>query len=195
MATLGDVLSRHRVSVSEDRFAALVEQALAELGGPVDADPAASLTGDEVAALTAVGADPAPRRRREADPRAATAADYAALLADALPVAAAADRLGIDGSRVRHRLAQRRLIGIRQSRGWLLPAYQFGAGGGLLPGLDRVAAGLPDGVHPVVLARFFTTPQPELVVARRSVSPRQWLQGGGDPERVVGLVRTLDLAA
>ncbi|HWB66918.1 MAG TPA: DNA-binding protein [Mycobacteriales bacterium] len=195
MATVGDVLSRHRVGVSEDRFAALVEQALAELGGPADADPAASLTHDEAAALTAVGADLTPRRRREVDPRAATAADYAALLADALSVTEAAARLGIDGSRVRHRLAQRRLLGIRQSRGWLLPAYQFDAIGGLLPGLDRVAAGVPEGIHPVVLARFFATPQPELVVARRPVSPRQWLQSGGDPDRVLRLVRTLDALA
>jgi hypothetical protein len=194
MAPLTEVLSRNHVQVSEDRFAELVEHSLAEFGGvPVD-DPASVLTRDEVAALTAVNADVAPRRRREADPRAPSAAAYAALLADALTVGQVAIRLGIDGSRVRHRLKDRKLIGIQQPGGWRLPAYQFGADGQPIPGIDRVAPALA-GAHPVVVARFLSTPQPELVVARRRLTPRQWLEGGGDADRVVSLAQTLDLVA
>jgi hypothetical protein len=114
------------------------------------------------------------------------------VLADALPVAVAARRLGIDPSRVRHRLAKRDLVGIRQPRGWLLPAYQFAADGALLPGFEKVSRALAD-VHPVVAARFFASPTNELVVDRKRLTPRQWLEGGGDPQRVVALARTLDL--
>jgi hypothetical protein len=194
MATLNEVLSRNRLQVSEARFAELVEQSLAEIGGPMAVDPAEMLTADEIAALTAVKADLSRRGPRETDPRAAGVAAYAALLADALSVAAVAQRLGIDPSRVRHRLLKRHLLGIRRPRGWLLPAYQFGDDGRLLPGLERVTVAL-DGAHPVVVARFFATPQAELVVARRRLTPRQWLEGGGDPARVASLAATLDLVA
>jgi hypothetical protein len=194
MVALTEVLSRNHVRVSEARFIELLEQSLAELGGPVVDHPASALSVDEVEALAAVNADLSPRRPREADPRAGAVAAYAALLADALTVAEVAGRLGIDASRVRHRLLKRQLIGIRQPRGWLLPAYQFGADGQLLPGIERVAAALADS-HPVTVARFLATPQPELVVARRRLTPRQWLEGGGDPSRVVAMAQTLDLVA
>jgi hypothetical protein len=194
MAALTDVLSRNHLRVTEARFVELVEQSLAELGGPIIDDPARELSRDEIAALVAVKADLSRRGDREADPLVPAAAAYAALLADALSVAEVATRLGIDASRVRHRLAKHQLIGIRRVRGWLLPAYQFGADGRLLPGIERVAAALA-GSHPVVVARFLSTSQPDLVVARRRLTPRQWLEGGGDPSRVVAMARTLDLVA
>jgi hypothetical protein len=190
MAALTDALSRSDLRVSESRFVELVELALSELGGPILDDPATALTGDDVAALGAVHADLSRRRPREADPRAAAAAAFVALLADALSVSQVAERLGIDPSRVRHRLSAHQLIGIRQPRGWALPRYQFGSDGRPLPGLERVAALLGD-AHPVVTARFFATPQPELVVGRRRVTPRQWLEGGGGPQRVVDLARAV----
>jgi hypothetical protein len=194
MPALSDLLSRNNLRLSEAQFVGLVEQSLAELGGAVVDDPTSALSGEELAALSAVNADVSPRRRREPDPRVPAATTYAVLLADALTVAEVAERLGIDPSRVRHRLARHQLVGIRQQRGWLLPAYQFGAGGRPLPGLERVAASLARS-HPVVVARFFATPQPELVVEGRRLTPRQWLEGGGEPGRVAMLARTLDLVA
>jgi hypothetical protein len=116
------------------------------------------------------------------------------LLADALPVADVARRLGIDPSRVRHRLARRQLIGIRRPDGWLLPAYQFGADGRLLPGIDRVASAImATGSHPVAIARFLSTATAELTIGRRRHTPREWLESGGDPAAVVALARGLDL--
>jgi hypothetical protein len=194
MAALTDLISRNDLRVSEARFVELVERSLAEFGGPVVDAPGSALSKDEIAALSAVKADTSRRGRREADPRAQAAAAYAALQADALSVAEAARRLGIDGSRVRHRLAKRQLIGIRQPRGWLLPAYQFGADGLPLPGLQQIATVLA-GSHPVSVARFFATPAPELVVRQRRLSPREWLEGGGNPERVADLAGALDLVA
>jgi hypothetical protein len=194
MTSLGAVLTNAGVKVSERRFAALVEAALSELGRAGADDPGSALGADEVAALTAVDADLSPRRPREVDARAGAAAAYAALLADALPVAEVARRLRIDPSRVRHRLARRQLIGIRRPDGWLLPAYQFGADGRLLPGIERVASAVMDtGSHPVAVARFLATPTPELTVGRRRHTPREWLESGGDPAAVVALARDLDL--
>jgi hypothetical protein len=194
MAALTDLLSRNNLRVSEAQFIQLVEQSLAEFGPAPVEDPSSVLSDDEVAALTSIKADLTPRRRREADPRVKAATAYAVLLSESLTVSEVAKRLRIDPSRVRHRLAKRQLIGIRQQRGWSLPAYQFGADGQPLPGVERVAASLV-GSHPVVVARFFATPQPELVVETRQVTPRQWLEGGGDPSRVATLARTLDLVA
>lgn len=83
-----------------------------------------------------------------------------------------------------------RLVGIRRTDGWRLPTWQFGADGRPLPGLERVVRALDD-VHPVALARFFATAAPELRVGRRSVTPREWLAGGGDPTPVEALARGL----
>jgi hypothetical protein len=191
VASVAEVLSRAGVQVSEPAFAQLLADALTELGPAPADDPRAALAGDEVAALEAVGADLSPRGRREADPRAAAAAGYAAVLAETLTVNEVAARLHIDASRVRHRLGAGTLLGIRRSSGWRLPAWQFGVDGRPLPGLERVLRALPARTHPVVVARFFATAQPELVVGRAAVSPRQWLAGGGDPSMVAGLAAGL----
>lgn len=194
MAMLTEVLDRAGVAVSEEEFVRLVAAALAEFGPEPPADPRTALTGDEAAALEAIGADLRPRGRREADPRADSAAAVAAVLAEALPVAEVARRLGIDASRVRHRLAARTLLGIRRTDGWRLPRWQFGVDGLPLPGLPDVLRALPDDVHPLVVARFVATPQPELVIGRKVVTPREWLAGGGDPAPVAALARALAVA-
>jgi hypothetical protein len=194
MTSLGAVLTNAGVKVSERRFAELVEQALGEFGNAGAADRASALAADEADALRSVEADLSPRRPREVDARAAAAAAYAALLADALPVSEVARRLAIDPSRVRHRLARRQLIGIRRPDGWLLPAYQFGGDGRLLPGIEQVASAvMATGSHPVAVAQFLATATRELTVGRRRHSPREWLESGGDPAAVVALARDLDL--
>ena len=189
--TLADVLAHAGVRVSEQEFARLVESVLAEVGPvPLD-DPSAALSADEVAGLEAVAADLRPRRARERDPRADAAAGYAAVLAGSLTVAEVARQLGVDTSRVRHRLAARQLLGVRRTDGWRLPAWQFGADGTPLPGIEQVLRVLSGEVHPVALTRFFVTPAAELRVGRAAVSPRDWLAGGGDPTPVVALARDL----
>jgi hypothetical protein len=189
--TVAEVLSRAGVGVSEREFAALVASVLDELGPPPADAPRDALTAEQARALDAIGADLAPRRRRERDPRVDAAATYAAVLADALGVGDVATRLRIDPSRVRHRLAKRQLVGIRRADGWRLPRWQFGADGEPLPGLERVLRALPADAHPVVVARFFATPVPELRVGRSAVSPRGWLEGGGDPTTVAALAAAL----
>jgi hypothetical protein len=191
--TIADVLAGAGVRVSEAEFARLVASVLAEVGPAPAENPASVLTPDEVAGLEAVDADLRPRGARERDPRADAAATYAAVLAGALPVGEVARRLGIDSSRVRHRLASRQLLGIRRTDGWRLPAWQFGVDGHVLPGLEQVLRALPADVHPVMIARFFASPAPELRMGRATVSPRDWLAGGGAPALVVALARDLDI--
>jgi hypothetical protein len=189
--TVAEVLSHAGVAVTEREFAALVGSVLAELGPPPAEAPLDALTPEQARALAAIDADLAPRRRRERDPRADATATYAGVLAGTLTVGAVAAKLGIDTSRVRHRLARRQLVGIRRTDGWRLPTWQFGADGAPLPGLERVLRALPADVHPVTLARFFATAVPELTVGRAAVSPRAWLEGGGDPAPVAALAAAL----
>lgn len=189
--TLAEVLAHAGVRVTEQEFARLVESVLSEVGPAALDDPTQGLSADEVAGLRAIDADLRPRGRRERDPRADAAAGYAAVLAGSLTVAEVAAALGIDTSRVRHRLAARQLLGVRRTDGWRLPAWQFGVDGNPLPGLEQVLRVLSADVHPVAVSRFFITPAPELRVGRATVSPRDWLAGGGDPTPVVALARAL----
>jgi hypothetical protein len=192
MATVHEVLTRAGVRVDEAEFARLVDEALREIGPAVD-DPTEALTADETAALTSVGADLRRRRRTETDPRADAAASTAAVLADTLSVTEVAARLGIDTSRVRHRLAARTLLGIRRTGGWRLPSWQFGVDGLPLSGLQRVLRALPADMPPLVVARFFAVPQPELTLAGDPVSVRDWLAAGGDPAVPAALAGSLAL--
>ena len=167
----------------------MVEEAASRLA-PLASEPANYFSAEQRDTLTAIGLDLRPMRESDVDPRAAAVAQTAVLRDSALTVAEAATRLGVDPSRVRHRLAQRRLTGWKDGTGWLLPAWQF-ADDRALPGLAAVLAALPDDQPPLVVAAFMTTPQPDLQLA----TPRQWLATGGDPSRVARLAATLGTPA
>jgi hypothetical protein len=107
-----------------------------------------------------------------------------------LSMADVADLLGVDQSRVRHRIADGALYPVRVGRANRLPAWQF-AEGRALDALRDVLAALPDDLHPLEVAGFFTTPQPELTLNGTSTSPREWLAAGGDPDPVLDLARSL----
>lgn len=127
------------------------------------------------------------------DPLAWTVAEYTALLATAWPAPAAARWLGVDASRVRQRLARRSLYGIKLADGWRLPAFQFDAPppGRLVPGIERVLPHLDPALHPVGVYRWFTQPNPDLVVVGEPVSPLDWLRTGGDPVEAAALAADL----
>jgi hypothetical protein len=46
-----------------------------------------------------------------------------------------------------------------------------------------------------VVARFFSTAQPELLIDGARVSPREWLTGGGDPGVAAGLAAAVAFVA
>lgn len=114
----------------------------------------------------------------------------AAMVQTSLSMAQVAELLDVDQSRVRHRIADGALYPVRVGRSNRLPAWQF-AGGRVLPALRDVLAALPDDLHPLEIAGFVTTPQPELAVHGRSTTPREWLASGGDPGQVVELAESL----
>src|SRR5919199_2271296 len=133
-------------------------------------------------------ADFSPRDEGGSSPLAVTAAEYAVLLASALPAAEFAGRIGVDESRVRQRITRHTLYGVRDGKIWRVPVFQLGATGhGLLPGLDRVVPHLYD-AHLVEVAHWFLEPQADLEGADgEPMSPREWLLRGHDP-RVVATV-------
>lgn len=182
---LETVLARAGLKVTAQEFLSLVEDAANRLT-PVQTDPAAHFTRTQHDRLTGVGLDLSPFDEDEADPRARTVAEHAVLRDTALSVGQAAERVGVDGSRIRHRVSSRHLIGWKDRGGWRLPAWQF-TDDDVLPGLETVLAAMPTDQPALVLANFMTTPQDDLLLGERRVSPREWLMAGGDPLRVAEL--------
>lgn len=192
-AALRTALAKAGLQVDPDEFLSLVEDAARQLS-PADPDPADYFSADQRAALADVGLDLAPRGDGDTDHRAKTVAAQAVLRDSALTVAGAARAVGVDPSRIRHRLAAGQLHGWKDRGGWRLPAWQF-AGTGVLPGLETVLAAVPEDQPGLVVAAFMTTPQPDLLLGGAPATPRQWLLAGGDPAPVAALASTLGTPA
>lgn len=186
---LENFLAKAGLNVSPTEFLALVEDAARRLSPP-SPNPARYFSPGERTALTDVGLDLSPRHEDERDYRARTIAAHAVLADTALTVVEAATLLGVDDSRIRHRLKEHRLTGWKAQGGWRLPAWQFTTSG-VLPGLDVVLRSVPRDQPALVVAQFMSTPQSDLVINGRPATPRQWLLAGGDPEPVARLAATL----
>ncbi|EHR62266.1 MerR family transcriptional regulator [Saccharomonospora cyanea] len=185
---LKNVLAKAGLKVDPSEFLALVEDAAKRLTPP-SPNPSHYFSADQRAALEEVGLDLAPESDDDRDYRARTVAAHAVLADSALTVGEAASLLGVDDSRIRHRLKEGRLTGWK-APGWRLPAWQF-TPSGVLPGLDVVLRAVPADQPALVVAAFMSTPQTDLVINGRPATPRQWLLAGGDPEPVAELVSVL----
>lgn len=192
-ASLRNALARAGLRVDSEEFLELVEDAARRLS-PADPDPADYFSAAQRSVLAEVGLDLSPRERGERDSRAKAVAAQAVLRDTALTVAGAAERVGVDSSRIRHRLAEGRLAGWKDRGGWRLPIWQF-TNAEVLPGLEPVLAAVPDDQPPLVVAAFMTTPQEELEISGTPTTPRDWLLASGHPTRVVELVATLGTPA
>ena len=191
-----------------------IDQFFRDRGVPIDEarvlEALETLLGDRVGATGAV-ALPAgdaellarhsgvePRSQRGPDAAAAAAADAAAavtaLVAGALTVAEVAERAGVSPSRVRHWIADGQVHALRVGGRNLLPTWQLGPDGRPLPHLGEVLDALPDDLHPLAVAGFFATPQPELDLGGRAVDATTWLLSGGRVDLVVDLAGALALA-
>jgi hypothetical protein len=106
-------------------------------------------------------------------------------------VAEIATRLGVDTSRVRQRIYAGSLYAFKHRGGWLVPAFQLRRRK-LVPGLDAAVSVLSPRLHPVAVSRWFTTPNPDLVIDDSSVSPIDWLAAGAAPEPVAHLAGSID---
>src|SRR5919109_4011374 len=151
-------LERLGLHVEPDEFDRLVAEALEQvvpLRPP--ADPSRELTAAETEVLLRGGFDLDPLPLDAAHPIVRAAAAYAALLGSSLSVAQAAARLGVAESRVRQRLGERSLYGIKQPSGWRLPVFQF-EDRGTIPGVERVLPCLDPALHPLTVVGWFGTP-------------------------------------
>lgn len=162
------------------------------LGPAVDLPPAPALSQAEAEALASGSAGrPAPETAVVA--RALAADAYSEIVESALSVEEAARRLGVNGSRVRQRLADRSLYGIKHAGSWRLPSFQF-MKRGLVPGIDVVLKALPRDLNVVAVARWFETPNPDLCTRdddERPLTPLQWLAAGHPAEVAAALASAL----
>jgi len=109
-----------------------------------------------------------------------------------------AQGLGVNDSRIRQRRLARTLWAIDDGGTWVYPATQFeladaarGRTAALkqVRGLDQVLPHLlPLNLHPMALARFLLTPQPELRIDGQPSSVRTWLLHGESIQPVVDLI-------
>lgn len=193
------LLERAGLRVDPEEFDRLVADALAEVI-PLRPSPdsTAELPDAEMAVLAAGGLrfDPPPTGHQQ--PLVRSAALYAALLGSSLSVAQAAAHLRVAESRVRQRLGERTLYGIKTPGGWRLPRFQMAGGGpaeqdaagrGLVPGIERVLPRLPRDLHPLAVMGWFTMPNPDLTIGQddEPVSPLDWLNAGLPPAVVADL--------
>lgn len=121
------------------------------------------------------------------------AAEYQGLCATSLSVEEAAVRLDVNPSRIRQRLAERSLFGLKDGNAWLLPAFQFQRAG-LVSGVDAVFKRLPSDISPLAVARWFGIPNPDLATRddeETALTPLQWLQSGNSPETAAELAAAL----
>jgi hypothetical protein len=155
-------------------------------------DEGSTLTAPEEAALAKGGVEPVSEEDlRVVDAQIASA--YQQLRTGSLNVEEAARRLDVNTSRIRQRLAERSLYGLKDGSTWLLPAFQFGSDG-LVPGVDVVVKRLPLDIGALAVARWFSSPNPDLSTRdddERPLTPLEWLLGGNPPEAAAELAAAL----
>lgn len=190
MGALEQALERQGIRVDPKELACAVEEALKAAGGPPYPLPEEHLSPEQLHVLKDSGFElEAPALDAE-DPVLLGALEYAVLRSTGLTTREAGERLGVNDSRVRQRLGERRLYGIKRGDGWRLPAFQF-TPDGLVPGIDRVLVQLDPGLSPVAVYRWLVIPNPDLAAEGREHSPLQWLLSGRDPEAPAELARWL----
>ena len=194
MGAVLQVLESHGVHASEEEIARAMEVALVESGfqQPYPA-PRRALERAQAELLERGGFELDRLDFGLEDPIARAAFEYAVLRATGLTTREAAERLGVNDSRVRQRLGERALYGIKAGDEWRLPVFQFSQTG-LVSGIDRVFPRLPQSLNPVAVFRWFQTPNPDLEEGKeqgRALTPLQWLEIGNDPDVVAELAAGL----
>jgi hypothetical protein len=117
--------------------------------------------------------------------------EFELLLKDSLTLEKAAKNLGVNASRLRQRLGQRTLYGIKDGGSWRLPRFQFASKGKkLVRGIEKVLPKVPTGAHPLAVATWFSTPHQDLVLGEDDtpVTPLEWLESGNHPTPIAELL-------
>ncbi len=112
------------------------------------------------------------------------------MLASSLTAVRVGIRLGVKNSRVRQRLGEGTLYGIKVDGKWRIPLFQF-EDGAEVPGLAKVLKVIDRSVNPLTLRRWLVSPNPDLEIDDRTVTPLEWLKSGGNVRTVVELATDL----
>jgi hypothetical protein len=185
--TLEAELARVGIRLTSEEFGEIVLEALRQMPTVITSDdPTRELTEAERDALIRGGGIVGEPPADMPDPHAKTIAKFAALLATSYKVDEVATMLGVDPSRIRQRLKERSLYGVKTTQGWRIPRFQFD-GRQLIPNVDQVIAAMPADMDLIGFYNWFTLPDPDFWIDEVSVSPSKWLRSGGDPTHVVAL--------
>jgi hypothetical protein len=186
MTSVQDVLREH--DLPDESLVAAELQVLLDIQ---DATGAQTLTSEEEAFLAEHGGVPVASKRKLERLDARSAARAVLEAAESLSRAQVARLLGVDESRVSHRLRDGSLYSYPGASGRRrYPSWQFPRGT-VLPHLAEVLSSLPVGTHPVTLRSLMTTPDDALRLDGAPASPVEWLAAGGSPEAVAALAATL----
>jgi hypothetical protein len=145
-------------------------------------ESATELPAAEASVLQAGGFDL--NESTDKDPLAETATVFAALLTTGLSAKGAAERLGVQDTRIRQMLTERTLYGFHINHRWQIPEFQF-AGNALVPNIGKVNAVLDPDLHPVAVYQWYITPNVDLEMDDQPLSPLAWLKAGYPVEPVV----------
>jgi hypothetical protein len=181
-ATLEEFLDRHHIDRSAEDFLAELDEVYSDAerwGGPLSAGEAAFLREHSGADAASALASAEEESARLNVMRTANLCFHTAGIAE---VALA---LGVDRSRVSHRIADGSLWAFHQGRSPRIPSWQI-ADGRVLPGLGIIIRAIPRGITPPALEAFMTAVDPDL-----GDTPINYLLQGGDPGPVAELVAAL----
>lgn len=187
-----ELLAARGLAINPDQFYAAVAAIVQDMPAMRrDRASHAALTDAQTAALHRGGLDPTPKDHGAGDPYTAGQLTYASIVATALPVRETAQRLGVSDARIRQRLEERSLYGLKHGGTWRVPLFQFADDHTLIPGVDRVMRVLDPATNPVRVYRWFTMPTADLTIEGEQMSPRDWLLCGGSPDTVARIAAVL----
>ena len=187
---LDELLKRHGVDLSSEDVLAEFDAALSKVpqDAPLSASETAFLSEHSGPGSEAVVRTWGPEREREQRARLA-AQNVQALIAESLSVKEAAEAIGVDRSVMQRNITNHRVYSYRiAGRRHRVPRWQITAGQ-LLPGSDVIARAIPEGLSPLSVAGFMSSPQPEF----GDQNAVDWLAAGNDPTPVAELLADLDI--
>jgi hypothetical protein len=192
---LVDTAVQHPIESLDDfaRRVAEIDLVASQIAHEVRPTPSApTLTPQEESVLRGGGLEPDTLEANERHLLYQATAEYADLLHDAYDVDQAARILRVNRSRIRQRLTgtPRTLYGVKHGKSWRIPRFQF-LQRQLVPGIESVVSRLPENLHPVAVYRWFTSPNQDLTIVERLVSPLDWLKSGNPPQAVADLATEL----
>lgn len=191
MTDVAEVLIQWGSDASEADVAAVLNNTFQAMPAPYAAVPSkaalaylAEHGGPEAAETVASWSSRTEHQRRVQSAITGTAQ----LVAGMVSIDQAADRVGVDRSRISHFINDRpaRLYAVKMGTRRRIPIWQL-HGNTLLPGLDRIVPAIPDEAHPLDVTGVMTTPQDEL----GGRTPIEHLVEGGDVEPVTVLLSDL----